>query len=261
MRRRSKPATPATSQGTPSQVPAAAPETEQTRKLQQSATRRLWSTLLDYRDWTSYLYVPLLVPILVVLPYFAAKWYHQSQVAQRLIEGIAQSNQDYALMSKLLQGGPMQPFVGMPVEEVPQVEPPDNQGIEVIADMRVVDLRQLRLASSPTTDEQSIAFVYRRVRIQKTEPTANRFHDSLPVADGASRSTHPQQPGSGGYSQKSRLDRLPTARPFTSSKSSSIFRRCPRTRRSTCRSNSCPANRRREPPIQRLSTSMTKRAC
>ena len=115
----SKPATPATSQATHSQVPAAAPETEQSRKLQQSATRRLWSTLLDYRDWTSYLYVPLLVPILVVLPYFAAKWYHQSQVAQRLIEGIAQSNQDYALMSKLLQGGPMQPFVGMPVEEVP----------------------------------------------------------------------------------------------------------------------------------------------
>ena len=171
----SKPATPATSQATPSQVPAAAPETEQTRKLQQSATRRLWSTLLDYRDWTSYLYVPLLVPILVVLPYFAAKWYHQSQVAQRLIEGIAQSNQDYALMSKLLQGGPMQPFVGMPVEEVPQVEPPDNQGIEVIADMRVVDLRQLRLASSPTTDEHSIAFVYRRMRIQKIEPTANHF--------------------------------------------------------------------------------------
>ena len=171
----SKPATPATSAGTHSQVPAAAPETEQTRKLQQSATRRLWSTLLDYRDWTSYLYVPLLVPILVVLPYFAAKWYHQSQVAQRLIEGIAQSNQDYALMSKLLQGGPMQPFVGMPVEEVPKVEPPDNQGIEVIADMRVVDLRQLQLASSPTTDEHSIAFVYRRVRIQKTEPTANHF--------------------------------------------------------------------------------------
>ena len=168
-------ATPTTSQATPSQVPSAAPETEQSRKLQRSATRRLWSTLLDYRDWTSFLYVPLLVPILVVVPYYAAKWYHQSQVAQRLIEGIAQSNQDYALMSNLLQGGPMQPFAGMPVEDVRQIEPPDNQGIEVIADMRVVDLRQLQFASSPTTDEHSIAFVYRRMRIQKTEPTGNRF--------------------------------------------------------------------------------------
>ena len=202
----SKPATPATSQATHSQVPAAAPETEQTRKLQQSATRRLWSTLLDYRDWTSYLYVPLLVPILVVLPYFAAKWYHQSQVAQRLIEGIAQSNQDYALMSELLQGGPMQPFVGMPVEEVPQVEPPDNQGIEVIADMRVVDLRQLRLASSLTTDEQSIAFVYRRVRIQKTESTANDFtiRSRWPTEQVEVRTLNSS--GAGGYSQKPRLE-------------------------------------------------------
>lgn len=170
-----KPEAPVISTATPAQVPAAAPETEQTRKLQQSASRRLWSTLFDPRDWTTYLYVPLLVPILVVLPYFAAKWYHQSQVAQRLVEGIAQSNQDYALMSELLQGGPMPPFVGMPVEEVPQIEPPHNQGIEVIADMRVVDLRLLQHAKSLPADEQSVAFVYRRVRIEKTESTANNF--------------------------------------------------------------------------------------
>lgn len=170
-----KPATTATSEGTRSQLSAAAPEAEETRKLQKSAARRVWSTLLDYRDWTSFLYVPLLVPILVVLPYYAAKWYHQSQVAQRLIEGMAQSNQDYALMSKLLQGGPMQPFAGTPVEDVRQVAPPDNHGIEVIADMRVVDLRQLQPDSSPLKDEQSIVFLYRRMRVQKTEQSANRF--------------------------------------------------------------------------------------
>jgi hypothetical protein len=63
----------------------------------------------------------------------------------------------------------------MPVEEVPQIEPPHNQGIEVIADMRVVDLRELRHAKSLLTDEQSVAFVYRRVRIEKMESTANDF--------------------------------------------------------------------------------------
>lgn len=172
---KSKPAAPAITSGTLPQVAAPAPETEQTRQLQQSATRRLWSTLLDPRDWTTYLYVPLLVPLLVVLPYFAVQWRHQSQVAQRLIEGIAQSNQDYALMSELLQRGPKPPYVGMPVEDVPQVEPPQNQGFEVIADMRVVDLRQLRNASSIAADEKSVAFVYRRVRVEKIEPNANDF--------------------------------------------------------------------------------------
>ena len=126
---------------------AAAPETVQARKLQQSGRRRVWSTLLDYRDWTSFLYVPLLVPILVVLPYYAAKWYHQSQVAQRLIEGMAQSNVDYAVMNKLLQEGPTPPFEGMPVEEVPTLPPPADAGIEVITDTRILDYRPLNVGS------------------------------------------------------------------------------------------------------------------
>ena len=61
---------------------------------------------MDYRDWTSFIYVPLLIPILVVLPYYSVRWYHQTQVAQRLVEGIAQSNRDYAVMNRLLQEGP-----------------------------------------------------------------------------------------------------------------------------------------------------------
>jgi hypothetical protein len=32
--------------------------------LQASAIRRIWGTLLDWRDWTSYVYVPIIVPIL-----------------------------------------------------------------------------------------------------------------------------------------------------------------------------------------------------
>ncbi len=154
---------------------SAAPETEQSRTLQKSASRRLWSSLFDYRDWTSFVYVPLLVPLLIVLPYYAAKWYHRSQVAQHLIEGIAESNQDYAVMSKLLQEGPSPPFAGLPVEEVQELAPPDNKGIEVISDMRVVDIRQLELGLPQTAEGRFRIFVYRRMRIRKIEPTANRF--------------------------------------------------------------------------------------
>jgi hypothetical protein len=45
-------------------------ETRDARKLQESAARRIVSTLLDYRDWASYIYVPLLVPIFFLMPYF-----------------------------------------------------------------------------------------------------------------------------------------------------------------------------------------------
>jgi hypothetical protein len=45
-------------------------ETRDARKLQESAARRIVSTLLDYRDWASYIYVPLLMPIFFLMPYF-----------------------------------------------------------------------------------------------------------------------------------------------------------------------------------------------
>jgi predicted acylesterase/phospholipase RssA len=158
----------------PAKRPSAAPETEQSRLLQQSARRRLWSTLLDYRDWTSFLYVPLLVPILVVLPYYGVKWYHQAQVAQRLIEGMAQSNQDYAVISKLLQEGPVPPFEGMPAEEQRELGPRDYRDFEVIADMRVLDYRPWRVGSRRAA-ERSWAYAYRRVRVRKLTPAANEF--------------------------------------------------------------------------------------
>jgi hypothetical protein len=44
---------------------APAEDTLKARILQDSAVRRIWSRLLDYRDWVSYIYVPIIVPILV----------------------------------------------------------------------------------------------------------------------------------------------------------------------------------------------------
>lgn len=164
-------------------TPAAAPETSQARALQRSAGRRLWSTLLDYRDWVSYLYVPLLVPIFVVMPYFAVKWYRQSQVAHRLVESMAQSSRDYAVMRKLLQDGPSPPFEGMSADEVRELPSPDFKGFEVIADMRVLDVRLWDVDSGQAADERSWGFLYRRMRVQKKVPTANRFaiHFRLPT--------------------------------------------------------------------------------
>jgi hypothetical protein len=37
--------------------------------------RRIWSTLWDHRDWVAYVYVPIIVPILVLLPYLAISIY------------------------------------------------------------------------------------------------------------------------------------------------------------------------------------------
>jgi hypothetical protein len=155
--------------------PAGSAEAEDSRRLQQSADRRIWSRLLDYRDWTSYIYVPLLVPIFVVLPYFIIKWYHQAHIDQQLVQSLAQSNRDYAFMRNLLQEEPRPAIEGMRPEEVRELTPMDYKGFEVIADMRVFDFRPWKTSTGRASDDRSWAHGYRRVRVQKLEPNANRF--------------------------------------------------------------------------------------
>jgi predicted acylesterase/phospholipase RssA len=155
--------------------PAGSAEAEDSRSLQQSAGRRIWSSLLDYHDWTSYIYVPLLIPIFVVLPYFIMKWYRQAHIDQQLVESMAQSNRDYAFMRKLLQEEPRPALEGMRPEEVRELTPMDYKGFEVIADMRVFDFRPWKPSTGRSSDEHSWAHGYRRVRVQKLEPHANRF--------------------------------------------------------------------------------------
>src|SRR5262249_54706807 len=57
------------------------------RQLQASASRRIWSTLLSLRDWTSYIYIPLLL-LLLLMPYFLYDSYQQSRRVSRLIDSI-----------------------------------------------------------------------------------------------------------------------------------------------------------------------------
>ena len=63
--------------------------TAEARTLQALAFRRIWSTLLDYRDWISYIYVPLLIPICILLPYVLVKSYQHSQRVSHLVESLA----------------------------------------------------------------------------------------------------------------------------------------------------------------------------
>jgi len=156
-------------------IPPIAPVTQQSRTLQHSAVRRIWSTLLDYRDWISYIYVPILVPILLVMPYYGVKWYRQSQINQQLVESMAQSNQDYAVMNRLLQDGTPKLFEGMPMTEVHELTSPDYSGVEVIADLRVLDMRRWKTTSRSAANIQSTIYGYRRIRLRKLESTANRF--------------------------------------------------------------------------------------
>ena len=66
-----------------------APETGEAKSLQRSSQRRVWATLLDWRDWPTYLYVPILVLVLGVLPWQAWQLYQQSLLHASVVNAVA----------------------------------------------------------------------------------------------------------------------------------------------------------------------------
>ena len=149
----------------PSQVTAEA------RTLQKSASRRIWSSLLDYRDWTSYIYVPIIVPLLFLTPYAIGRFYQHSQRVNYLIESLSQGSPDLPIINQLLDG-PMPPWVGETPEEVPKFDARNFTGFEVLQDSRIVDLRPWN--PETTEDPRSLVYGYRRIKIRRLDdPTGN----------------------------------------------------------------------------------------
>jgi predicted acylesterase/phospholipase RssA len=154
-----------------------APTTAEARTLQGSAFRRIWGTLLDYRDWASYVYVPLIVPILVGLPYFVAKSYQRSARAHRLMHSLSQGSRDLEKMSFLLENDPA-PWAGEGAEEAPAPCEPSFKGFEILQDSRIIDLRDWRPGKGGPDAPDGLIFAYRRLKVFKLPE---------PVGDGVFR--------------------------------------------------------------------------
>jgi predicted acylesterase/phospholipase RssA len=147
------------------------PITAEARRLQNSSVRRIWSTLLDYRDWVSYIYVPIIVPLLVLVPCLVVRYYRDSQQAKALIETISQGSPDLDVVSRIMHG-PLPPWAGEPAEEVPELGPRSFQGFEILQDSRIIDLRRWNPAEAGKDDPTSLVYGYRRLKIRKTKQSA-----------------------------------------------------------------------------------------
>ena len=135
--------------------------TRDARTLQESATRRIVSTLLDYRDWASYIYVPLLVPILFLTPYFVYQAYQESYRMNQIVSSLRQGSQDLERMNMLLKG-PIQPWEGIQAEQVQHFDEVDYNGFTILQDSHILDLRKWK----PGTDESDANFVYGYERLK-----------------------------------------------------------------------------------------------
>ena len=153
---------------------AMASVTADARTLQKSAIRRIWSTLLDYRDWTSYFYVPILIPILVVGPYAAVRMYQHSRRINQIVESLTQSSQDLLQMSRLIEG-PVERWTSGIATATPDTAKRDHRGFTILQDLRILDLRTWQ----PSAGGNSPAYLYgyRRLKVlrQKSDTSNHLF--------------------------------------------------------------------------------------
>lgn len=160
--------------------------TVEARTLQASAVRRIWSTLLDFRDWTSYVYVPIIVPLLLLTPYLVIKSYQRSHQANQLMQSFAQGSHDFDKMSFLLDNGTEVPWTGADAEEVSKLDDPDLKGFEILQASVIVDLRSWKPPVAGLDNPNSAIRIYRRFKVLKLpDNVGNNLFRFRPIAKGA----------------------------------------------------------------------------
>ncbi len=144
---------------------APAASTTDARALQGSAFRRIWSTLLDRRDWASYIYVPIILPILILLPYVAFTTYRSMHRYNELVASYAQGTNDLETLSDMLGREP-ETFAGERPEKVRSLdEQPDLTGFQILQDSRIIDLRGWHPGAGD--GERSTVVIHRRLKVLK----------------------------------------------------------------------------------------------
>jgi predicted acylesterase/phospholipase RssA len=149
--------------------------TEDARTLHASAIRRIWSKLLDYRDWVSYVYVPIIIPILLLTPYAVFKSYQRSHRINKIVESLAEDTSDLEQMTRLLDG-PVKPFPGETAEELPSNTKPDMKGFTILQDLRIFDMRRWKPGPVSGADPSSQLYGYRRLKVRKEPENLNNDH-------------------------------------------------------------------------------------
>jgi hypothetical protein len=126
--------------------------------------RRIWSKTLDYRDWVSYIYAPIIIPLMILLPYFTYKAYQHSYIVNQLIESLSQGSPDLEYMKELLKA-PMKPWTGERAEEIGEIVEPDLKGFQILQDSHILDLRKWTPANAGKTGEESFLYGFRRLKV------------------------------------------------------------------------------------------------
>lgn len=153
---------------------------EAARRLRRSSLRRTWSTLLSLRDWPSYVWVPLILVLVLTLPYLLYESRKSARQQQMVLSAIAQSSPLYRIIVQLLHQGTSVAPPKVEFTEVEELEPPDVSGFEFVSDARVYDLRGW---NSERMTHRGVVYNQVRVRRKASTDAIDHFRIQRETAD------------------------------------------------------------------------------
>lgn len=119
-------------------------------QLRKSSERKVWSTLLDFRDWPTYLYLVVAVLFLIVLPLRFYRIHRHAAELTNVISSIAAGDPDIRLVLDLVDSNPMAGWKPYEIKEYEQPTPSDFTGVDILSRSRILDLRDLEFGKGGT---------------------------------------------------------------------------------------------------------------
>lgn len=116
--------------------------TKLSRQLRHSSRRRVWSTLIDWRDWPSYVYVAIAFVLFFLLPLQVYQLYRTSQMQAVIIDSISSGDPDIRDILNLAKIDPTANWISEKLQEKPQPTAVSFEGVEVLSHSKIYDLRR-----------------------------------------------------------------------------------------------------------------------
>lgn len=144
----------------------AAAATKLARRLRKSSRRRVWTTLFDWCDWPSYVYLAIAFMLLFYLPLQVYQLHRKSQTQAAIIASIASGDPDIRQILELGTSDPTANWVAEEVREIPQPTEVNFEGLKVLSHSRIYDLRRWD-PDAESLDRQGHVYVRDRITLKR----------------------------------------------------------------------------------------------
>jgi len=110
-------------------------------QLRRSSHRKVWATLLDWKDWPSYLYVALGLLAFIYLPMRFYAVHQRAKMLTSVIDSIAKGDPDIRLVLDLVESDPVAGWQKLEITDAAEPTVDDFAGVEILSYSRINDLR------------------------------------------------------------------------------------------------------------------------